>query len=214
MDTQAGTAHALPVMDPSAYATMGQSVPAWTYFENFALKANVFHVRGTHTFRAGIDARDHRRDDGAFGNPNGLFNFTNALTRREEDCLTAGARNLGLSWAAFTMGLPANSNVATNATYAFNNPYLGWHGQDTWLVTPKLTLTLGLRMEYEFGMKERYNRYDVGFNPAAMLPITALAEAAYAQNPVPELSPSAFSVWAVPFMWARTNWARDIPRAS
>jgi hypothetical protein len=194
MDTKAGTAHALPVMAVSGYATMGQSVPAWTYFEYFSLKGNVFHVRGSHTFRAGIDARDHRRDDGAPGNANGLFNFTNALTCREDDCLTAGSSSLGLGWAAFMMGLPANSNVDTNATYAFTNPYFGWYGQDTWRVTPKLTLNLGLRMEYEFGIKERYNRYDAGFDPTATLPITALADAAYAQNPVPELSPSAFSV--------------------
>ena len=83
------------------------------------------------------------------------------------------------------MGLPTTSSVDTNATYATSNPYIGWFGQDNWRVNPKLTLNLGLRMEYEFGIKERYNRLIAGFDPTASLPITALAQAAYAKNPVP-----------------------------
>jgi len=92
------------------------------------------------------------------------------------------------------MGLPATSSVDTNANYAFSNPYVGWYGQDNWRLSSKLTLNIGLRMEYEFALRERYNRLIGGFDPAATLPITPLAQAAYAQKPVPELAPSAFAV--------------------
>ena len=106
--------------------------------------------------------------------------------------LTAG--NLGHSWAAFLMGLPASASVDTNATYALSNPYFGWYVQDSWRATPKLTLNIGFRMEYEMGRKERYDRVIGSFDAAASLPITAAAQAAYAKAPVPELSASAFSV--------------------
>ena len=55
-------------------------------------------------------------------------------------------------------------------------------------------MNIGLRMEYEFGLKERYNRLIAGFNPTVVTPISALAQAAYASNPIPELAASSFSV--------------------
>jgi hypothetical protein len=194
LDAKAGTAHALPVMAASGYATIGQAVPTWTHYEYLSIKGNVFHIRGAHSFRAGVDVRDHRQAGGSPGNASGLYNFTNALTCREDDCLTAGNSSLGIGWAAFMLGLPATSNIDTNATYAYTNPYYGFYGQDSWRISHKLTVTFGLRVEYELGMKERYNRIIGGFDPTATLPITALAQAAYATNPIPELAPSAFSV--------------------
>jgi hypothetical protein len=193
MDAMAGVNHALPVMNWSGYQSLGQSVPAWTHYEVLSLKGDVFHVMGAHTLRSGIDARDHRQDGGNPGNASGAFNFTNAYTCREDDCNTATG-SLGYSWAAFMLGIPTTSTVDTNATYAISNPYIGWYAEDSWRLTSKLTVNFGFRVEYEFGIKERYNRVIDGFNPTASLPITALAEAAYAQNPIPELAASAFAV--------------------
>ena len=192
LDAKAGANHALPVMAIAGYDTLGQAVPGWTHFEILSAKANVTNIRGRHTLRAGIDIRDHRRNGGNPGNTSGLFNFTNAFTCREDDCQTA-AGSLGHSWASFMMGLPTNSNIDTNATYAVSNPYTGVFAQDSWRIHSRLTLTLGLRMEYEFGVKERYQRFIGGFDPNASLPITAAAQSAYAKSPVPELAASAFN---------------------
>ena len=192
LDTKAGNSHALPIMAFSGYDTLGQSVPAWTHFEIFSLRSNVSQIHGAHTIRAGIDVRDHRRTGGDPGITSGSFNFTNAFTCQQDDCLTAGS--IGHSWAAFLMGLPLNSSEATNANYTLSNPYMGWYVQDNWRVSHRLSVNVGLRMEYEFGLRERYNRFIGGFDSAASLPITALAQAAYAKSPVPELAASAFSV--------------------
>jgi len=193
LDAKAGANHALPVMAFAGYDTLGQSVPAWTHYEILSIKGNALHIRGAHTFRAGIDVRDHRRLGGDPGLTSGSFSFTNAFTSREDDALTP-AGSLGHSWAAFMMGLPTTSMVDTNATYALSNPYIGWYAQDNWRLSTKLTLNLGMRIEYEFGLKERYNRFIAGFDPSATLPISAPAQSAYARNPVPELAASSFSV--------------------
>ena len=193
LDAKAGTNHALPVMSFSGYNTLGQAVPNWTHYEVLSIAGNAFHIRGAHTFRAGIDVRDHRRSGGDPGNASGLYSFDNAYTCREDDCLTTTG-SLGYSWASFMMGLPTTSSIDTNATYATSNPYIGWYAQDNWRVSSKLSLNLGFRMEYEFGIKERYSRQIAGFDPTVTLPITALAEAAYARNPIPELAGSAFAV--------------------
>jgi hypothetical protein len=192
LDAKAGAAHALPIMSFAGYETLGQSVPAWTHFEIFSLKSNLTYIRGAHTWHAGIDLRDHRRAGGNPGVTSGSFSFTNRYTCQQDDCLTAG--NIGHSWANFLMGLPTTSTEDTNATYALSNPYLGWYVQDNWRISRKLSVNIGGRMEYEFGLRERYNRMIGGFDPAATLPISALAQAAYAKSPVPELPASAFAV--------------------
>jgi hypothetical protein len=193
MDQIAGENHALPIMAIMGYDTLGQGVPAWTNFVLASTRVNFMHVRRSHTITAGFDVRDHMRSGGNPGEVNGRFSFTNKFTSREEDGFTVAA-NLGHSYAAFLMGLPASASVETNATYVLSNPYMGWFVQDSWRATSRLTLMFGLRMENEWGRKERYNRAIGWFDLAAKLPITDAAQAAYARAPVPELAPSAFSV--------------------
>jgi len=193
MDLAAGENHALPIMVINGYDTLGQSVPAWTNFVLASTKVNLTHIRGSHTFTTGIDIRHHRRSGGNPGDVNGRFTFTNKFTSREDDGLTV-AGNLGHSYAAFLMGLPTSASIDTNATYVLTNPYAGWYVQDSWRATPRLTLMLGLRMETEWGRRERYNRVIGWFDPTAKLPITDAAQATYARSPIPELAPSDFSV--------------------
>ena len=193
MDQLAGENHALPIMAINGYDTLGQSVPAWTNFTLFSNKVNMTHIRGAHTFTAGFDMRTHRRSGGNPGEVNGRYAFTNRFTSREEDGLTPAA-NLGHSYAAFLMGLPTSASADTNATFVLSNPYAGWYGQDSWRITSRLTLMLGLRMEYEWGRTERYDRVIGWFDPTAKLPITDAAQAAYARSPIPELPASQFSV--------------------
>lgn len=159
-----------------------------------SLKYNLSHVRGTHSFRAGIDFRQHYRNQIQTGGlTSGAFNFANTFVRKDEDGFVPAA-GLGLSWATFLLGMPTGMSTDTNDTFALMNPYYGWYGQDTWRVSRKLTLTLGLRMEYELGPTERYNRSLTYFDPKLELPISAAAQAAYARNPLPELPASQFVV--------------------
>lgn len=193
MDQKAGENHALPIMAMDGYDTLGQGVPAWTYFQLISGKVNMTHIRGSHTITAGIDSRNHRRLGGDPGQVNGRFVFGNKFTSKEEDGLTPAAM-LGHSYAAFLMGLPTSASLDTNANYALGNSYAGWYVQDQWRLSSKLTLSFGLRMEYEWGRKERYNRVIGWFDPTAKLPITDAAQAAYARDPISELAASQFSV--------------------
>ncbi len=173
---------------------MGTAVDPGTKGRQQALKFNATHIRGVHSFRAGVDMRQHFRtqlQNGGF--TSGTFSFANNYVRKDEDGFVPAA-GLGLGWASFMLGIPTAVSVDTNDNFALTSPYYAWFAQDTWRVTRKLTVTLGLRMEYEQGPTERYNRALTYFDPKLELPITAAAQAAYARNPLPELPASQFQV--------------------
>jgi hypothetical protein len=193
MDQKAGDRTILPTMAWAGYATIGRNYPAFDRSRSYTAKVDVSHVRGRHSLRTGFDARSQRRAGGGSAATSGSFTFSNLYSRRNDDTFTP-AGDLGLSWAAFQMGVPNGLTVATTDTYIAGNPYYGWYVQDNLRVTPKLTLNLGLRMEYELGPRERYNRMIGAFDAAAKLPLTDAAQAAYARGPVPERAASTFLV--------------------
>jgi hypothetical protein len=96
--------------------------------------------------------------------------------------------------------------MSDNASYLVDNPFAAAFLQDTWRVSPKLTLTLAIRSEFENGAKGSNNNWIVGWNSGAQLPISAAVQSAYASNPIPELPASDFVVQGGP-MYAGTPGA-------
>jgi Carboxypeptidase regulatory-like domain len=193
LNDKAGEQHVLPLMSFEGYETIGQNVPTFTHFQVISGKTIVSHVRGNHSLRGGFEMRQFYRLGGGGGNTSGNFGFSNAFTRKDDDGFTP-AGDLGHSWAAFMLGLPDSLTIETNDNYATHNPYYAWFIQDQWRVTSKLTLTPGLRLEYELGATERFNRVIGYLDPDAKLPISDVSQAAYAQSPIPELAASDFLV--------------------
>jgi len=194
MDEKAGSLHQLPYMNIGAYSLIGASgIGTWTRTRIMTAKIEMTKIMGVHTLRAAFDNRNMYRTGGGGGNTSGNFTFSRAFTRRGDDDLVPSV-DLGHAWAAFILGVPNGISVATNDDYAMHNPYYASFVQDSWRVTSRLTLNLGLRMEYEMGPTERYDRMVTGYDPTLALPLAADAEAAYARNPIPELPPSRFKV--------------------
>jgi hypothetical protein len=200
MDTKCAASCVLPrVIWPGMTAWSGDmvlstSVDSGAKGYKKGARFNATHIRNSHSLRAGVDYRQHNRtqlQSGGF--TSGNFTFSNSYVRKDGDGNTP-AGSLGLVWATFLLGIPTGMSVDSNDTYALVNPYYGWYGQDTWRVTRNLTLTLGLRVEYEQGPKERYNRALSYFDPNLTLPIAAAAQAAYARNPLAELPAGQFLI--------------------
>ena len=174
--------------------TIGRSLSGDNRQRSTNLKGSVSHTRGSHSLQAGIDfRRAYNTDPGGAGNPMGNFGFNSNFVRKDDDGLAPNG-SLGLSYAAFMLGMPSSMAADTNGSYALMNPYYAWYGQDTWRVTRNLTVTLGLRVEYEQGPTERYNRILTYFDKTAAIPIAAAAQAAYAANPIAEVPASSFIV--------------------
>lgn len=177
-----------------ANTTVSRSLSGDVRQRSTGLKASLSHIRGEHSLQGGIDfRRAYATDPGGAGNPMGSFTFNSNYVRKDDDGLAPNGA-IGLSYAAFMLGVPSTMQADTNASYALMNPYYAWYGQDTWRVTRNLTLTLGLRVEYERAPTERYNRAITYFDTTLPLPIASAAQAAYAANPLAELAASNFVV--------------------
>ena len=107
--------------------------------------ADFSRFRGAHNVGLGVEARAVLNDVIGEQDPRGAFGFTGAAT--------------GLDFADFLLGLPQTSTIA------FGNPDKNFRGQlysayvtDEWTARPGLTLTYGVRWEFEAPLTEARGR--------------------------------------------------------
>jgi hypothetical protein len=149
-------------------------------------------LMGSHNLRFGPEFRIYRQNLHRFPLDTApQLAFSSTYTRGPLD--SSAAPTVGGELAAFLLGVPAGELDRT-ASYAQQDQWYGVFIQDDWKVTPKLTLNLGLRYEYEAPVTERYDRSVAHFAFDQPSPIAAQAQANYVANPIPELPPSQFKV--------------------
>jgi Carboxypeptidase regulatory-like domain len=131
----------------------------------FNLTPSVTLVRGRHTLKLGFQLEIGRDNYGQTNVGSGAFAFCGAGL----PCFT------GFSFADFLLGYADNPSSVENhffgqavvpALVAAQQIYRGFYLDDTYKVTNKLTLNLGLRYELQGPWSERYNRQSY-FDPTA-----------------------------------------------
>jgi hypothetical protein len=149
------------------------------YFNNYYnWSASLTHVHGNHTMRYGAEYRVLQDADGGIGNQPD-FDFNNSNWTRQNNAVSGGT-GVGSSFAQFLLGLPNGGNEPVNANGYFTQHYTAFYFQDDWRVTPRLTLNLGMRWDFQSPVTERYNRLTSEFDLTQLNPISPAAQAAYA----------------------------------
>jgi hypothetical protein len=183
----------LPAISIAGYQGISQGAASGDRTTNLQGTVNITQVRSAHTLRGGVDARLAQRQRGLGGNPSGQLSFTNEFTRQASDTSQLTPSNLGLSLAAFMLGIPSTSSATIQPTVNLRNHFFAAYGQDSWRLG-NLTVNLGLRFEWEDGISEDDGAIVVDFDPNAKLAISDSAEAAYARSPLAELPAANFRV--------------------
>src|SRR5688572_24034069 len=161
---------------------------------NYQGTFNVTRIAGQHTVRGGVDARLAQRQRGPGGNPSAALTYSNEFTRQASDTAQLTPSNIGLSLAAFMLGIPSTITATIQPEIDLSNHYFAAFAQDSWRVAERLTVNVGLRVEWEDGIAERNGRMIAGFDPNAPLAIAGAVQAAYARNPLAQLPASSFQV--------------------
>lgn len=112
----------------------------------YQLTDNVSWNRGRHNFKAGFDVRRYQvNDQNKPQNITGAFSFDDQLS--------------GFAYANFLLGLPSNVSLAIARPNAYiRSTQQGYYVQDEFKVSPRLTLTYGIRYEYQTPWSEKFNR--------------------------------------------------------
>jgi hypothetical protein len=123
--------------------------------EGYSAHARLTKFYNKHYLKAGSEIR-WKRGSGArfyFGD----FRFTAQETGRDYSRLEAAS---GHPWASFLTGAinAPTSNVRYNVLQTANTEMYGFYLQDDYKISPKVTLNLGLRYEYEGGLWDPLNR--------------------------------------------------------
>jgi len=186
----------LPQANINGYQGMGGTVDGGISVTTYQAQSNLTSTRGSHTWRGGVDVQMAQRTTrGGAGNM-GTFTYDNQYTRAtdETNSTVYPAQNLGLTLAAFMLGMPSQVTISDNGGFDVRNNYFGTFAQDTWRLGRNLTINAGLRFERENGIKEEQNHALLWFDPNAPVSIAAIAQQKYAENPQPLLPASQFKV--------------------
>ena len=136
---------------------------------------NLTWSHGKHTFKAGMFYQRSRKDQIAWGNNNGQFNFDVGPTAGGTCPGGADTCKLGDPLASALLGEFNGFGQSTARPLGkFRYNQLEFYVQDTWKVTPTFTLDYGMRFAWIPPQYDANNQIAL-FNPAAYDPAKAVA---------------------------------------
>ncbi len=149
-------AYGVPQLNVAGLTTLGANAfqPQGPRENIYTLADDFTWIRGKQTLKFGFDGRSYRPASKIQASPNGIFTFSNQFTSQP------GVTGTGNGVADLLLGLPVNVRATqlaeSNGWVSLKYNYYGFYAQDEIRFSPKLTLNLGLRYEYQDPYKERY----------------------------------------------------------
>jgi len=158
------------------------------------LMGSLNRIMGRHNLKIGMDARQYRLNTFTVGNATGTFSFSANTWVRSAASGASSTTVLGQDFAEFMLGLPTSGSYDLSTYGSWYSYYLAPFIQDDWRIKPNLTISLGVRYDWNGPYHEKWGRTVNGFDFTDPNPLQAAAQAAYAKAPIAQLPPSAFNV--------------------
>jgi hypothetical protein len=155
-----------PNINMNGYANMFAQGFRQTLNDIWSAQSTLSRTMGGHLLKAGAQYRLYRMIRKNVGNQNGSYSFTDSFTRR--NALTGDGTGNG--FATFLLGYPTSGSVDINAESDQRYPNYNLFIQDDWKATPRLTINLGLRWDYQSAVTEVDDRMTVGYDAATPNP--------------------------------------------
>ncbi|MCU1258279.1 MAG: hypothetical protein JWO80_1164 [Bryobacterales bacterium] len=126
---------------------------------HYQIDDNVTFTKGRHTLKFGFKGRLERNNVVELQQAQGSHSFDSAWTGLYEAAGNQVTPFTGSGLASLELGLPAYlSNQFNRGYFYFQQKEVGLYADDTWRLSPKLTLSLGLRYEFWTPYREKYDR--------------------------------------------------------
>ncbi|MBI3681026.1 MAG: TonB-dependent receptor [Acidobacteria bacterium] len=141
--------------------------PTKNITNNWGLHPTATWIKSGHTIKGGLDMRWIQYITNNFGNP---FTLGGARNVTQRDWNRADALS-GNSIASWLLGTPSSGSSDYNLFPTFLYRYFAPYLQDDWKVSPRLTINLGLRWDFNIAANERYNRMNRSFDANVVNPV-------------------------------------------
>ena len=154
----------LPSINISGFSAIGELtfLPYINIINTFQYIDNLSYIKGKHSLKVGADVR--RRQYNFFQPPTqrGEFSFSGVFTNNP-----ASPTGTGSGMADFLLGIPATSGqeAKLNSITGQRTTEWSWYFSDTWQMTPRMTVSLGLRYELttpRVEVADRQSNFDTG----------------------------------------------------
>jgi len=144
----------LPFFNLTSYSALGDRIqtPNPKEAEVFQINDNFSYFRGRHTMNFGGEYWLLSTFAGTANLARGSFDFNGQFTSR-----TPG-QGTGNAVADLLLGLTSSASLTTQQVGTFLVDYYGGYFNDSWRISPKLTINLGLRYELQTRQREEQNR--------------------------------------------------------
>src|SRR5262245_37194714 len=117
--------------------------------QNFQIQDSVSWVKGSHRFKFGFDGTHYMQPQIFLFVNQGIFTFSGVN----------GGNTTGDDFADFLIGEgPIAAQFGANGARDYRQNAAGLFAQDTWKLSDSLTLSLGLRWEYNGPLTDKFNR--------------------------------------------------------
>ena len=165
-----------PVGSIADYEGFGAVDPTGRAFSSWSANGTLSRLVGAHTVKVGFDFRRLWVDTQSFTGGAGDLRFDRFYTSANP--LANGTATSGNALASFLLGYPSGdpgnqSRITVSTPVNAFVKYYGAYVQDDFRVSPRLTVNYGARVEHEDGLREKENRFTVGFdrtlNPGSAL---------------------------------------------
>jgi hypothetical protein len=155
-----------PAVSVSSYYSLGTSSYSRTRDRHWILNDAMNWQKGRHNFQFGGEYMRYLDHNFTPGVLSGSYSFTGTFTS------LPGIGSTGSGLADLLLGVPATTGISTN-NYEFRylTNYASLYFQDDYKLTPKLTVNLGLRWEFD-GPTSEMNGQNYSFNPSLVDPTT------------------------------------------
>ena len=146
-----------PSINPGEMSALGNYYNEYDVSDRYEGKANLSKVSGKHTLKFGGMYGMGKYSMQVFDNSTGSYSSSAAFTQGPNPLVSSATSGFG--YASFLLGtMSSGTHNVTAINGAYTQPYYGFYFQDDYRVTPRLTVNLGIRWEYESPRVEAQNR--------------------------------------------------------
>ena len=163
----------------------------------YILQENMTWIRGAHTMKFGGQLRIEHNNIMERQQAQGSHSFAGAWTAQYAPASDNAVPFTGDGFASMALGLPGSlTNNFNRGYFYFQQKEIGLYFQDSWKVTQKLTVDLGVRWDHWTPYKEKQDRL-VNLDPRSIgTTFQVVTPRNVKMESIPGVPPSLLASWA------------------